>query len=161
MAIRDSQLKFSDAQVFNVGTDLESTSAFDIGLDGSQISQIGAGEQLFVEIIVDAQNTATGSETYSVRLVSDATTTLDSGSSEHSRLEIPADAVDEEKFYMAVPPAGNTEPYLQYLGLLFDLVDGGGDAQITVTCNLIPASMVDRADFHGATGYAIQDFTDT
>lgn len=139
--IQDAQNLLSDAQ--SVTADAASTNAIDLGGSASPYRQIGDGEPMALVFTVDtAADLASGDETYEFQVIQSANADLSSPdilSKTDTALITKAVLVAGYQLVMPIPPGFPTK---RYLGAYYNV--GGTTPSITVTCALMPMSMIPK-----------------
>lgn len=124
----DNEEVLSDAQALTATA--VSTNKYDTG---ETSSKFGSGRPKGIGFFVDvAADTASGDETYTFAVCSDADSALGSPTTHESRAIARATLVAGYKFFIAIPPEADVE---RYIGANFTL--GGTTPSITVTAALM------------------------
>lgn len=130
-------------QALTAGTTL-STNAIDhnpaqtpFGLNQNVQAGIGEPQAIVLEVINTVGHT--GTETYTVNLLTDINANLTTTPLTLGTLTIPNTTVAGTYFVTVLPP---TLTFLRYSGLQYVLVNGGGTATLNVAAYLVPVNFV-------------------
>jgi hypothetical protein len=119
----------------------------------NQDIQIGPGEPMAIVLEVTAAPGHTGSETYTVNLLTDTASNLTTNNVTLASLTIPNTTAANTQFVLFVPASLN---FHRYSGLQYVLADGGGSSSLNVVAFMLPAFAIQNAATY-QTGWVIQN----